>query len=50
MALDGKWAHLRDGAFVVRDTVTEVQPVAQDREREGRLWEATAQLLGQTRG
>ncbi|MBS2553314.1 SDR family NAD(P)-dependent oxidoreductase [Catenulispora sp. NL8] len=50
VALDGKWAHLRDGAFVVRDKVIEVQPVAQDREREERLWEATAQLLDKARG
>lgn len=49
VALDEKWAHLRDGAFVVRDKVTAVQPVAQDREREARLWEATAHLLGQVR-
>jgi hypothetical protein len=45
LALDERWAALRDGAFVVRDKVTEVQPVAQDRDREHRLWEATAQLL-----
>nr|WP_208614308.1 hypothetical protein [Streptomyces yokosukanensis] len=45
VALDEKWAHLRDGAFVVRDKVTEVRPVAQDRDRERRLWQATAQLL-----
>lgn len=45
IALDDKWADLRDGAFVVRDKVTEVQPVAHDRDRERRLWEATAQLI-----
>lgn len=45
VALDAKWAQLRDGAFVVRDKVTEVKPIAQDREREGRLWEATEKLL-----
>ncbi|QUQ63963.1 SDR family NAD(P)-dependent oxidoreductase [Kutzneria sp. CA-103260] len=45
MALDDKWAHLRDGAFVVKTKLTEVQPVAHDRERERRLWEATAELL-----
>lgn len=50
VALDEKWAHLRDGAFVVRDKVTEVQPIAQDRERERRLWEATAHMLGQAGG
>jgi NAD(P)-dependent dehydrogenase (short-subunit alcohol dehydrogenase family) len=45
IALDDKWADLRDGAFVVRDKVTEVQPVAHDRDRERRLWDATAELL-----
>jgi NAD(P)-dependent dehydrogenase (short-subunit alcohol dehydrogenase family) len=45
IALDDKWATLRDGAFVVIDKVTEVRPVAQDRSRESRLWEATAHLL-----
>ena len=45
IALDDRWASLRDGAFVVIDKVTEVQPVARDREREQRLWAATAELL-----
>ncbi|GAB3580099.1 SDR family NAD(P)-dependent oxidoreductase [Amycolatopsis endophytica] len=45
VALDDKWANLRDGAFVVIDRVTEVRPVAHDRDRERRLWAATAQLL-----
>lgn len=45
MALDDRWAHLRDGAFVVKTRVTEVRPVAHDRDRERRLWEATAELL-----
>ncbi|MEV6424958.1 SDR family NAD(P)-dependent oxidoreductase [Streptomyces sp. NPDC051662] len=45
VALDDKWANLRDGAFVVIDKVREVRPVAQDRDRERRLWAATAQLL-----
>jgi NAD(P)-dependent dehydrogenase (short-subunit alcohol dehydrogenase family) len=45
MALDDKWAHLRDGAFVLKTKLTEVQPVAHDRDRERRLWEATAELL-----
>jgi NAD(P)-dependent dehydrogenase (short-subunit alcohol dehydrogenase family) len=45
VALDDRWAHLRDGAFVVVDQVREVQPVARDGERERRLWEATTQLL-----
>ncbi len=45
MALDDQWAHVRDGAFVVKTKPTEVQPVAHDRDRERRLWEATAELL-----
>jgi NAD(P)-dependent dehydrogenase (short-subunit alcohol dehydrogenase family) len=48
MALDDKWAHLRDGAFVVKTKLTEVFPVATDRSRERRLWEATAELLSAT--
>ena len=49
IALDPRWAGLRDGAFVVRDKVIEVQPVARDRDRERRLWEGTAELLEQAR-
>lgn len=45
MALDDKWVHLRDGAFVVKTKATEVQPVAHNRERERRLWDATTELL-----
>jgi NAD(P)-dependent dehydrogenase (short-subunit alcohol dehydrogenase family) len=45
MALDPKWAGLRDGAFVVIDKLTEVRPVAHDPARERRLWEATTELL-----
>jgi NAD(P)-dependent dehydrogenase (short-subunit alcohol dehydrogenase family) len=45
VALDDKWANLRDGAFVVIDKVTEVRPIARDQERERHLWEATARLL-----
>ncbi|MEU0794083.1 SDR family NAD(P)-dependent oxidoreductase [Amycolatopsis sp. NPDC005961] len=45
MAVDDEWAHLRDGAFVVKTKLTEVQPVAHDRGRERRLWEATAELV-----
>ncbi|SDF90058.1 SDR family NAD(P)-dependent oxidoreductase [Pseudonocardia oroxyli] len=45
VALDDRWAGLRDGAFVVRDEVRPVQPFAQDRARERRLWEATAELI-----
>ena len=45
VALDAKWANLRDGAFVLIDKVTEVRPVAHDLDRERRLWTATAELL-----
>jgi NAD(P)-dependent dehydrogenase (short-subunit alcohol dehydrogenase family) len=45
MAVDDKWAHLRAGAFVVKTKLTEVQPIANDRDREHRLWEATTELL-----
>ncbi|WP_239080060.1 SDR family NAD(P)-dependent oxidoreductase [Paractinoplanes brasiliensis] len=45
MALDPRWAGLRDGAFVVRDRLTQVEPVAVDPERERRLWAATTELL-----
>lgn len=46
IVLDDRWAHLRDGAFVVKDRERELEPVAVDRAREARLWEATAELLG----
>ncbi|MEH0108842.1 SDR family NAD(P)-dependent oxidoreductase [Tersicoccus sp. MR15.9] len=45
IALDARWAHLRDGAFVVKDQVREVKPFAVDGAREARLWEATRELL-----
>ncbi len=45
LALDRKWAGRRDGAFVLIDKVVEVQPVAHDRARETRLWQATTELL-----
>jgi NAD(P)-dependent dehydrogenase (short-subunit alcohol dehydrogenase family) len=45
VALDDRWADLRDGAFVVVDRVTDVLPVARDEARETRLWTATEQLL-----
>jgi NAD(P)-dependent dehydrogenase (short-subunit alcohol dehydrogenase family) len=45
IVLDDRWAHLRDGAFVVVDKETEVKPFAHDRDRELRLWDATSELL-----
>jgi NAD(P)-dependent dehydrogenase (short-subunit alcohol dehydrogenase family) len=45
IVLDDRWAHLRDGAFVVKDAQREVEPIAKDPARESRLWEATAELL-----
>jgi hypothetical protein len=45
IAVDAKWAHLRDGAFMVKTKPAGVRPIALDRERERRLWAATAELL-----
>jgi NAD(P)-dependent dehydrogenase (short-subunit alcohol dehydrogenase family) len=45
VVLDERWAHLKDGAFVVKDEEREVKPFAIDPARESRLWEATAELL-----
>jgi NAD(P)-dependent dehydrogenase (short-subunit alcohol dehydrogenase family) len=45
VALDERWAHLRDGAFIVGDRQRRVKPIANDTEREHRLWDATAELL-----
>lgn len=43
--LDDRWAHLRGGAFVVKDQERQVKPFARDPQREARLWDATAALL-----
>ncbi|WP_374023880.1 SDR family NAD(P)-dependent oxidoreductase [Mycobacterium sp. HNNTM2301] len=45
IVLDRRFEHLRDGAFVVKTQERPVKPFAQDRQRETRLWEATAELL-----
>ena len=45
VVLDDRWAHLRDGVFVVKDEVREVKPFANDPIREARLWEVTDELL-----
>jgi NAD(P)-dependent dehydrogenase (short-subunit alcohol dehydrogenase family) len=45
VALDERWGHLRDGAFVVRGKQRQVEPIANDPERERRLWDASAELL-----
>ncbi len=45
VALDDRWAHLRDGAFVVKDAERQVMPFANDAAREARLWTATDELL-----
>jgi NAD(P)-dependent dehydrogenase (short-subunit alcohol dehydrogenase family) len=50
VALDQNWAHLRDGAFVVKTRERQLKPVAVDPAREARLWEATTELLGGARG
>jgi len=45
VALDERWAHLRDGDFVVIDKERDVRPVANDPGRERQLWDATRELL-----
>lgn len=45
LVCDDRWAHLRDGTFVVKDTERHVQPFARDAVREARLWTATTALL-----
>lgn len=45
VTLGERWAHLRDGGFVVVDSERDVMPVANDPGRERRLWDATAELL-----
>jgi NAD(P)-dependent dehydrogenase (short-subunit alcohol dehydrogenase family) len=45
VVLDDRWAHLRDGAFIVKDEEREVKPFAKNLARESRLWEATTELL-----
>ena len=45
VALDDKSSDLRDGAFVMIDKEIKVAPIAHDRDRERRLWEATEELL-----
>ncbi|GAS95221.1 short-chain dehydrogenase [Mycolicibacterium canariasense] len=45
VAVDARWAHLKDGAFVVKNAERPVQPFAHDRVREQQLWAATAHLL-----
>jgi NAD(P)-dependent dehydrogenase (short-subunit alcohol dehydrogenase family) len=49
IVLDDRWAHLRDGAFVVKDQEREVTPFATDAARELRLWQVTAKLLNSAR-
>jgi len=48
VALDKRWAHLRGGAFVLIDKERDVMPIANDPDRERRLWVATAELLRST--
>jgi hypothetical protein len=45
VTLDDRWAHLRDGGFVIIDREREVMPIANEPARERRLWEATRGLL-----
>lgn len=48
VALDERWSHLRDGAFVLKDHVIQPKPITHDRTREQRLWSATTELLSPT--
>jgi hypothetical protein len=45
VVLDDRWAHLRDGAFVVKSEERQMKPFAKNLDREPRLWEVTAKLL-----
>ena len=45
VTLDKRWAHLRDGGFVVIGKERDVMPIANNPDRERRLWDATAKLL-----
>jgi NAD(P)-dependent dehydrogenase (short-subunit alcohol dehydrogenase family) len=47
VTLDERWAHLRDGDFVIINKEREVMPIANDPARERRLWDATRELLRQ---
>lgn len=46
LVLDNRWAHLRDGAFIVIDKEVDVPPHAHDLARERRLWEARGSFSG----
>jgi hypothetical protein len=41
IAPDDRWAHLRGGAFVVKDEEHEVKAFASGPVHESRLWDAT---------
>jgi NAD(P)-dependent dehydrogenase (short-subunit alcohol dehydrogenase family) len=47
VTLDQRWAHLRDGDFVVIDKERDVMPIANAPDRERWLWDATRELLNQ---
>jgi len=47
IALDDRWADLRDGAYVVVDEVDQQPAFAHDPGRELALWQATTDLLDQ---
>ena len=49
VTLDDRWAHLRDGGFVVIGKERDVMPIANDPGWERRLWDATAELLRSTK-
>jgi NADP-dependent 3-hydroxy acid dehydrogenase YdfG len=47
VTLDERWAHLRDGGFVIIDREHRVMPFASDPGRERQLWDATSALLSE---
>jgi NAD(P)-dependent dehydrogenase (short-subunit alcohol dehydrogenase family) len=50
VTVDDRWAHLRDGAFVLIDAERAVMPIAHDPARERQLWDATHDLLRSAAG
>jgi NAD(P)-dependent dehydrogenase (short-subunit alcohol dehydrogenase family) len=49
VVLDDRWAHLRGGAYVVKNKETELAAFAHDPDRELRLWDATRELVDASR-
>jgi hypothetical protein len=49
VTLGQRWAHLRDGDFVVIDKERDVMPIANDPDRERQLWDATRKCPATTK-